>query len=100
MEEAKTKIKQVVASYKQLFYNEYLATVNIVKQKRKGLLKEVGTMSKGVEFLERPLVEYPERLFNLLNVKLTPQEMVFFSTVKGTQWFAQTFKEFALIKKI
>jgi|SRR6185369_946793 len=98
--EIQTKIVGVVNSYRQFYPDDYVAVCKIVKDKRENLKNKFGDLTKTTDLLERPLTEYPETLFFLLNQILTQDEMKYFSSLKGHLWFAKTFPEFRVTTKV
>jgi hypothetical protein len=98
--EIQKKIIGVVDSYKQFYPDDYLAVVKIVKDKRENLKNKFGDMTKKLDYMERPLTEYPETLFFLLNKILSEKEMEYFSSTKGHHWFATQYPEFRITAKV
>lgn len=93
------KIINIVKEYKILFPSEYNACREVVKQKR-DKNSSTGDMTKQTDLIERPLLEYPENLFFMLQSKLSTDELIQFNTKESARWFGKTFPEFSLVEKI
>jgi hypothetical protein len=71
-----------------------------VKDKRENLKNKFGDMTKKLDYLERPLCEFPETLLFLLNRIMSEDDMKFFNSLKGQQWFGKKYSEFRVTSKI
>jgi len=95
----KTKIKQIVEQYKQLFPSEYKEVVILVAEKKlQNALNDNKFGKIEGEILERQLMEYPETLYNMIMMKLEDEEKIWFNSKKGALWFAKHYKEFNTVK--
>ena len=96
------KIKKLVDAYIKLFPNEYREVVSVIKEKRnRKLSSDTGIHDfKGLDVLERELLEYPENLWTIFNAQLNPEELLYLTSRKGAIWFGRTFKVFSLVNKI
>lgn len=105
MPTAKHKIKIVVQEYKKLFPIEYSIVCDMVKQKRELTMNEFNHI-EGTDTEMRGLFEIDEVLNNLIVRALDSEELNWFkmgtqtSRNQGGRWFAKTFPQFALAKKI
>lgn len=99
VEMTQNKIRNVVLAYRDIFPEEYESVRIQVKQKSGLQANEFASVS-GDHVMERALHEIPENLFSALIVKLDTREFEYFSSKKGSRWFAKTFNEFALPKAI
>lgn len=98
-EQTKQRIKGIVDYYKRLFPGEYWAVVKQVKMNRDNQQNKFGAI-KGNEFVERALVETPETLNSMFDLRLADDEKLEFKSKKGMQWFANAYSEFRLAEKI
>jgi len=97
--ETKQKVKSIVKQYKTLFPNEYDYVVDLVMDKKQqNALSNNATGKIDGQVLERALCEYPETLSNMIISKLDSEELKWFHSREGANWFAQTFKEFNVVK--
>ena len=104
------KITQIVQQYKNLFPQEYLDVVEIVKQERLNQRTQFADMPKGsmakgatTPMVERALIKWPVTLYNLMGMKLTEEEKNYLFSdkdKKGLRWFAKKYPEFKLADKI
>lgn len=93
-QQIKSRISELIESYKNLFPQDYKAVCQMMEIKRKDLIHKDARVV-GSLFLKRALFEIPETLDNFFSMKLNPEEMTWFKTKEGAIWFAKTFKEFA-----
>lgn len=112
MEQLKLKIEQLVKQYKELFADEYEACKLQVKRNRENQINDTGDMSKHTDFINRPLLEYPETLEAMFQLKFNEDERNIFynplnnkvkklnSSIEIHRWFAKKYPEFSLVKKI
>ena len=96
----KKNIIDVVEAYKKIFPAEYMAVVQIVKDNRKNQNKKTGAFNGNIDTLDRALSQYPETLLGILQNRLSPNEMLWFTNTEGARWFANQYKEFSLAEKI
>lgn len=95
MDGAKTKIRQYVESYKEVFSGEFRSFMQAQKPKLDDLAKSNKYAEvKGSDVVERQLGEMPETLFLLLQKNLTAQEYIWYQSMPGQAWFFNTFTEF------
>lgn len=102
---AQTKLKEIVKNYKQLFPAEYKGVCEIVKQKRKGLKDQFGSLkgkdaNKTHGVMERVLFEISETLSVIISRQLDKGEFEWFHSKEGSRWFQRNFKEFSLAESI
>lgn len=95
----KAKIKEMVKNYKKLFPEEFALVVEQIKLNRKTQRDKFATLQKTV-FVERALIETPETLNTMFNLRLTDKEKKEFGSKKGVRWFAKTFPMFKLAEKV
>ena len=110
MTELEHKVTKIVAQYKAVFPQEYIAVMQIAKQERLMQRTKFDEMPKkslvkggGAPFVERALVKWPETLYNLIHMKLTQKEKDYFFQDKdkrGLRWFARTYPEFKVADHI
>lgn len=96
----KEKIIKIVLEYKSIFPQEYEDCKRIVGEKRNNQINNTGSLLSQTDFIERPLLEYPENLFCMLQNNLTLPELNIFHSKEYSRWFGRTFNEFSLVKKI
>ena len=98
MDSAKIKIRQYTEAYKTVepFTTEYQ---NFLQGRR---AKQAFNTSdnkhaavKGSGVTERLLTEIPETLYTMLYRQLTPEEWMWFDSVKGKTWYANEYREFS-----
>lgn len=96
----KKAITKVVADYRKLYPNEYVAVCEQIRLQREATNDLATTEHEGV--IQQKLYETPETLFYMLKNKLSDAEYKELQdqNAGGPRWFAQTFKEFAVAKKI
>lgn len=97
MNDLKLKIEYLVKEYKRLFIEDYEGVVRVVKWKRNNAKTKFNEM-KGVDTIDRAVVEWPENLWVIMNKSLTDDEMKWLRSKVGIRWFAKKFKEFSLSK--
>lgn len=97
--QTKLKIKGIVDYYKRLFPGEYWAVIEQVKKNRDNQMNQFGSI-KGNDFVERALVETPETLNAMFDLRLDDSETLEFKSKKGMRWFANAYPEFKLAEKI
>lgn len=100
IELTKNRIKNLVNGYKELFPQEYEATVLFVTSNRKLQENEFASLKKEQNMIERALYEIPEKLSQMITKELSVEELEFFKSKQGGRWFAKTFSQFALATKI
>lgn len=93
----KTKIKRMVDLYKVLHKIEYDKTVKYVALKRDAM-KDEGRVDSDI--IKRALMEYPERLLDMIENGTEPDEYKWFRSIDGAKYFAKLCPEFLLISKI
>ena len=88
--------------YKRVFPEDYENTKEALKIKR-DLQKDKFSEIKGAGYIQRPLIEWPEILFGMLENKLSSDEWkeIFDNKDhKMINWCADTLKEFRIAEKI
>lgn len=101
----KPKLREIVKTYQELFPDEYRAVIEIVKQKRKNMKDKFGSV-KGKDAnttdgaLERAMFEISETLSTIIYRQLTPEELLWHNSSRGSEWFQKTFREFSLAESI
>lgn len=98
----KNNVTHFVNAYKWAFPAEYQATIKQVQENRNKNIKASGDITKTnkTDYLERVIHEMPETLFNILNKRLTQEELDWLGSVKGARWFATNFPEFSRVEKV
>lgn len=97
--QTKTKIKGIVENYKMLFPGEFKLVIEQIKMNRKKQRDKFATLKKTV-FVERALIETPQTLNSMFDLRLTDDEKIEFKSKKGVRWFANEFPMFKLAEKI
>lgn len=97
--QTKEKIKQIVEHYKTMFPDEFRLVIEQIKFNRKQQKDKFASMVK-TDFIERALVETPETLHAMFDIRLTDDEKLEFKSKKGVRWFAETYPMFKLAEKI
>lgn len=100
----KNKIRLLVKEYIRNFPQEYELFKQAVAVKRSLQDKSTGAL-KGDHVLYRPLIEYPETLYGIINLGLTAEEKKEFDASEkgvstGARWFAKEFPDFRIVDKI
>ena len=95
----KDKIKNIVASYKDIFKDEYASFLTQMEQVKDTQATDFAEVGSG-GILERKLLEYPESLHDMIKLGLTDEQFNEFKTKEGSRWFADTFKEFKVPEKL
>lgn len=96
MDTAKEKIKHAVEFYKKNQNEEYLAFIEQMKATKH--LKNKFGETKGTDFIKRELLEYPAKVYSLLNNALDEIELAWFKSLDGVKWFGRTYPEFLKVK--
>lgn len=102
MKPIERKLRAITAQYKKLFPAEYRATVAHVAARRKTLKTDYAELG-GNGTIHRALIEWPETLFGMLQVKLTTEEYkAMFQDKKHVllRWYAGAYPEFRLSKEV
>lgn len=89
------KLNAIVDMYKELYPDEYINVVEQIKFTRENVIDEFAS-SKVDSTIERALFELPETLYNLITMKLTPEEANEFSSKKEAREFAKNHPEFCI----
>ena len=88
----KKRIQSIVRAYRDIFPKQYaLAAEGNRKRASNQKTKWGETLTNDV--LEREILRMPTALHEILQMKLTPEEIVEFESEKGTIWFQRTFPE-------
>lgn len=95
----KTRIKNTVRAYRDLFPKEYALAAKGNRQRASNQKTKWGeTLSGGI--LHREVLRMPTSLHTILYAKLTPEEIQDLESDKGTLWFQRTFPEWVPNKGI
>lgn len=98
------KLTGITEQYKQLFPDDYEAVVRYVKALKKGLINEHADLRKfGTNVIDRALVEWPEILLNMIELKLTKgerEELFEDKNHKLIRWYAREYPEFMVSKSV
>ena len=104
-EETKLTIKDIVLGYAQMFPDEYNAVIKQISEVRKQQMNDLATgTEEGI--IEQKLYEIPETLYAMFKTGLTSKQYSDFyakepkQAKKNARWFARTFYQFAIAKKI
>lgn len=100
MNEAKMKIKDLVATYIRTSPKEYEAVKSVVLSKRDGLKNKFADMSKDSDVIERELYEIPETLFTIFQFNLSGDESEWLRSKQGAHWFCREFPEFRITHSV
>ena len=92
MDTTKKKITAIVSKYVKENREEFELVKEALVMRRK--MNEEG-YDKHTDM--RPLYELPETLHTIFNAELDEQDLVWFKSKKGGNWFAKEFKVFSLI---
>lgn len=102
-QKTKHEITKVVRNYKQAYPDEYAAVIDQIRLTRQQQINEFAAtdMNKN-NVIEQLMYEIPETLYVMLKAKLSEHAWKEFQdqNLGGPRWFAQTFKEFAIARKI
>lgn len=92
-------ITAIVSQYKREYPDEYSLLCKAIDLNRKALKDpKFAQMEKNSS--ARALFEISETLTTMLIMGLSEDETVWFKSVKGSRWFAKTFREFALPRDV
>lgn len=97
-EQTKNRVVAITEAYIKTYPEEYEAVKKGVAMKKKMLYDDYASLEGQME--ARALFEVSEKLQEALIMGMTPEQMAEFSTIPGSRWFAERFKEFALPNKI
>ena len=97
--QTKQKVKGIVDYYKRLFPDEYWLVIKQISENRKNQVNKFASI-KGNDFVERALMETPETLNSMFDLRLADNEKLEFKSKKGIRWFANAYPEFRLAEKI
>jgi hypothetical protein len=95
----KTRIKNIVKAYRDLFPLQYRLAAQGNRERAKNQKTDWGEL-KDTALIERELLRMPTALHEILHMKLTPEELQEFESEKGTIWFQRTFPEWVPNRKI
>lgn len=98
-ESTKRKLKQIVWNYKMMFPHEFNLVIEQIAVNRKQQADEFATLKETV-FVERALIEVPETLSSMFDIRLAEDEKIEFRSKVGIRWFANSFPMFKLAEKI
>lgn len=88
-------VNKCVELYKLIKPEDYAQAVMSVKEDR-NIQRDAGKFAKGMDVLEKKVASYPEDLLMLLMEHLSPEELEFFNSNRGINWFAKNFPQFAI----
>jgi len=97
MEEIKRKLTETTQTFKKLFPQQYLGTIELVKKIRSEKANKFADLEKDAPAMGRRLLEFPEALYSMIKGVLTDEEFkeVFENkNHKLIHWYAARFKEF------
>lgn len=97
--QTKKKINEIVESYKRMFPDEFNLVIEQIKLNRKKQRDKFATLKK-TDFVERALIETPELLNSMFDLRLTDNEKIEFKSKKGIRWFAEQYPMFKIAEKI
>ena len=95
-ESTQAKIERLVKSYEAVFTEEFAAFRKGIRQKIDLRADKYGTTGKGMDFLERAILEYPETLFNLFKNNFELTDWQFLNSKEGARWFARRFPQYKI----
>jgi hypothetical protein len=96
--EIKNKIEKCISLYKTIDPEEFdLAKDAVREQARKQY--DQGKAYKGSDVIERLIVSFPEKLFNLFMNNMNEEELAYLNSSDGIHWFAKEFPEFSIPDK-
>lgn len=97
--QTKKKIAQIVENYKMMFPGEFRLVIEQVSRNRKMQRDKFATLRK-TDFVERALIEIPQTLSSMFDLRLADDEKIEFKSKKGVRWFAGAYPMFKLAEKI
>src|SRR5438128_1822017 len=98
MIEAQMKIDGFVDAYQKLYKEEFAEFLK--GQKAKALDRTKWGEMKASDYVIRGLVEIPETLYNLLHMRLEPDEWKYFDSLEGKKWFGKKYPQYLITDKI
>lgn len=87
MDSAKERLKECVNNYTKIFAEEFKAFKS---------QPQATSYSAEMDTVEYKVAEYPENLYMLIVKSLSDEEMKWFGTKKGIQWFVKSFPVFGV----
>jgi hypothetical protein len=101
LQNTQNRIKNVLASYKEAFPEEYKLSCEAVLQSRQLLTdEEFGTLNVELSGAapQRALLEWPEQLYMMMVKALDNEEVTYLTSKQGMRWFIKVVPEFSLTK--
>ena len=96
----KQKVQIAYDSYKRNFPDEYQTFLKEQARRRDGLKDEKFAEIKGTDISLRQILEYPETLSMLIRQTFSDDEEIQWKEFTVQKWFAETYPEFKIPKKI
>lgn len=99
MDSIKQHIEEVIGEYKELFAEEYNLFCNAMIDKKNLQNNDTASFGKDQQ-LQQFVHEIPLTLHEMFKSMLTEDEMTFYKTKEGAEWFGRHFSEFSPTNKI
>lgn len=94
----KDKIAEAVEEYEEVYPDEYALFIKY-NEENKTNNKDYGEFSDD-GMVERLVYELPEKLYNIIEKKLTAEESEEFNSKDFTSWFVTNYPEFKAIQNV
>ena len=95
----KKKIRGIVRAYRDLCPEQYRLGALGNRERAENQKTDWGEV-KDTSMLEREMLRLPTGLYEIIHLKLSPEEWFEFESDKGTIWFQRTFPEWVPNRKI
>jgi hypothetical protein len=95
----KKRIRSIVRAYRDLFPNQYRLGALGNRERAENQKTDWGEVQE-TSILEREMLRLPTALHEILQMKLTPEEIHEFESEAGTIWFQRTFPEWVPNRKV
>lgn len=82
-----------------MFPDEYGETLKIIAHQKDNLENEMASV-KSTHAIKRALSTIPEKLFQMIQKKLSKEEVVEFNSIETQRWFLTEWPQFRLTKHI
>lgn len=93
------RINLAVRDYINMFPDEYKDTLKIIAYQKDNLENEMAAV-KSTHAIKRALSTIPEKLFQMIQKKLSKDEVIEFNSIETQRWFLTEHPEFRLTKHI
>ncbi len=93
------RVNLAVRDYISMFADEYKDFLKVIQQQRDTLDNEMAEL-QSTHTIKRGLSTIPEKLFQMINKKLTIDEMAEFKSLETQRWFVTEHPQFKLTRTV